>query len=72
MTSEMFEALLIAERNCIEQGHHDERIINVVHTEQAYAPAVCDECFEYAYKLSAESNYLMIGIQSDEVRVGIM
>ena len=47
MTSEIYEALLIAENRCIEKGHHkDGRVINVVWTEQAYAPAVCDECLE--------------------------
>lgn len=63
MTSEMFEALLIAERRCIEQEHQDERIINVVYTEQAYAPSVCDECIEYAYQVIEKSNYMM-GIEN--------
>lgn len=52
MTSPWYEALLIAEKQCVEKGHHDDgRIINVVHTEQAYAPAVCDECLDYAAKI---------------------
>jgi hypothetical protein len=52
MTSLWHDALLIAEKRCFEKGHHhDGRNINAVYTEQAYAPAVCDECFAYAHEI---------------------
>jgi len=52
MTSAFYEALLVAEEHCVKQGHHEgDRKINVVWTEQTYAPCVCDECLEYAYEL---------------------
>ena len=52
MTSAFYEALLVAEKYCVEQGHHDgNRDINVVWTRESYAPCVCDECLEYAYEI---------------------
>ena len=52
MTSIWYEALLIAEEQCVEKGHHEgERDIYVVWTEQTYAPAVCKKCLAYAQEL---------------------
>ena len=52
MPSPLFDALLVAERHRIEQGHHDgSRDIYVVWTRKSYTPGVCDECLEYAYQL---------------------
>ncbi len=56
MTSLWYEALLVAEEQCVEEGHHEDgRIIIVVYTEQAYAPAVCGECLDYAYEIKASA-----------------
>ena len=56
MTSLWYEALLVAEEQCVEEGHHEDgRIIIVVYTEQAYAPAVCDECLEYAREIKEQT-----------------
>ena len=49
MASVWFDALLVAEEQCVQKGHHDgSRNINVVWTRESYAPAVCEECLEYA------------------------
>jgi len=68
MTSERFEALLIAEEHCLEQGHHDDRSINIVYTEQGYAPAVCDECLEYADKMIEAWKSQMMSIIVESIR----
>ncbi len=56
MTSPLYEALLIAEQECLEKGHHDGgRIIIVVQTKQSYAPAVCEKCLDYAQELKEQA-----------------
>ena len=55
MTSLWYEALLVAEEQCVQKGHHEgDRDIYIVWTEQTYAPAVCDECLEYAQKIKED------------------
>ena len=60
MTSLWYEALLIAEQQCVQKGHHDgSRNINVVWTRESYAPAVCEECLEYARMIKEDEEALM-------------
>ena len=42
-------------------------MINIVYTEQGYAPAVCDECLEYAYKIIEVLKSQMMSIPAEGV-----
>jgi len=56
MASLWYQALLVAEGQCVQKGHQDgSREIYIVWTEQTHSPGVCQECLEYARTLKEDA-----------------